>query len=350
MRDGLKYLGGFALAAVLLWIVLRGVDPHQLWASVKQASVLGLLVSAVLNLGHNVFRVWRWKALLKPVRRDLHFRPMFVAVILGYMTSWVIPGRLGEVVRPTLLSAREKVPLGPCLGSVVADRLLDGVAIVVLFSVGIWLSPLTGEAAEHLGLIRSASIFFVAFLAVFIGSLMLATSAREPLGRWIERRGKLVRWMGRTFLSISDGVRALREPRLLVWILAQSMLAWLTIGLATWIGVRAVGADIPFGGVLVMLPMLALGVAVPTPGGAGSYHAAMAFGLMLYHVNDVVAVSAGILMHVVITVPVILLGVVFIWTERISWKDVISAARRLRELGSDASEPLGDAAAVEEGS
>jgi uncharacterized protein (TIRG00374 family) len=350
MKDGLKYLAGVVLAAVLLWIVLRGVDPAQLWASVKQASVVGLLVSAVLNIGHNVFRVWRWQALLQPVRQGLHFRPMFVAVMIGYMTSWVIPGRLGEVVRPTLLSAREKVPLGPCLGSVVADRLLDGVAIVVLFAAGIWLSPLTGDAARHVGPIRSASILFIGFLAVFIGALVLASSARGPLGRWVEQRGKLVRWMGRTFLSISDGVRALREPRLLAWILAHSLLAWLTIGLGTWLGVRAVGADIPFGAMLVMLPMIALGVAVPTPGGAGSYHAAMAFGLMLYQVNDVVAVTAGILMHVVITVPVILLGVVFIWTEKISWKDVIAAARRLRELGTDAAEPLGDRTAVEEAS
>jgi len=350
MKDGLKYVGGVVLAVVLLWIVLRDVDPRQVWVAVKQASVVGLLVSAVLNIGHNVFRVWRWQALLQPVRRGLHFRPMFVAVIIGYMTSWVIPGRLGEVVRPTLLSAREKVPLGPCLGSVVTDRLMDGVAIVVLFVAGIWFAPLTGDAARHVGAIRGFSIAFIGFLGVFIGALMVASSARGPLARWVERRGKMIRWMGRTFLSIADGVRALREPRLLARIAAHSLLAWLTIGLGTWLGVRAVGADIPFGAMLVMLPMIALGVAVPTPGGAGSYHAAMAFGLMLYQVDEVVAVSSGILMHLVITVPVILLGVVFIWTEKISWKDVIAAARRLRELGADAAGPVGDGSAVEEAS
>jgi uncharacterized protein (TIRG00374 family) len=275
---------------------------------------------------------------------------MFVAVIIGYMTSWVIPGRLGEVVRPTLLSAREKVPLGPCLGSVVADRLMDGVAIVVLFAAGIWLAPLTGDAARHVGAIRKFSILFIGFLAIFIGALVLASTARTTLGRWVDQRGKLVRWMGRTFLSISDGVRAFREPRLLAWILVHSLVAWLVIGLGTWLGVRAVGADIPFGGMLVMLPMIALGVAVPTPGGAGSYHAVMAFGLGLYQVDEVTAVSSGILMHLVITVPVILLGVVFIWTEGISWKDVIAAARRLRDLGSDAAGPPGDRSAVEEAS
>ena len=58
------------------------------------------------------------------------------AVILGYATSWVVPGRLGELVRPALLAGRQRLPLGPCLGSVVADRLLDGMAVLALFVVG----------------------------------------------------------------------------------------------------------------------------------------------------------------------------------------------------------------------
>jgi uncharacterized membrane protein YbhN (UPF0104 family) len=125
---------------------------------------------------------------------------------------------------------------------------------------------------------------------------------------------------------------------LLIRIVVLSLLAWLTIALATWIGVRSVGADISFPAMLVILPMLALGVAVPTPGGAGSYHGAMKLGLMLFGVGEAVAVSAGILMHLVITIPVILLGVVLIWTEGLSWNDIVSAARQLRQLGSDAGD------------
>ena len=48
------------------------------------------------HLGHNVFRTWRWGALLGPVRKGVRFRPMLSAIILGYMTSWIVPGRLGE--------------------------------------------------------------------------------------------------------------------------------------------------------------------------------------------------------------------------------------------------------------
>ena len=69
-------------------------------------------------------------------------------------------------------------------------------------------------------------------------------------------------------------------------------------------------------------PILVLGVAVPTPGGTGSYHGAMKAGLLLFGVAELPAVGAGLLVHGAVTVPIILLGTVLLWTERISWKDM----------------------------
>src|SRR5262245_28071702 len=135
MKTALQGIGGLVLAALLLYLVFHNVDRQELSRALAATSWPLLASGAAINLGHNVFRVFRWRRLLQPVR-TVPLRPMFVAVILGYMTTWILPGRIGELVRPALLSARENVPLGPCLGSVVADRLLDGVAIVALFAAG----------------------------------------------------------------------------------------------------------------------------------------------------------------------------------------------------------------------
>jgi len=108
LKETLKFAAGLLLAGLLLWWVLRGIDPHILWSQLREASLLGLLVAAALGVAHNIFRVLRWRALLEPVRSKVPFRPMFDAVILGYATSWTIPGRLGELVRPALLAGRER--------------------------------------------------------------------------------------------------------------------------------------------------------------------------------------------------------------------------------------------------
>ena len=333
MRDVPKYLGGAALAALLMWFVLRGVDRTALLAAIGRASVMGLLAGAAVNLAHNVFRVWRWGALLAPVKPGLKFRPMFTAVIVGYLTTWVLPGRLGELVRPALLTAREGVPIGPSLGSIVADRILDGAAILVLFTTGTYLSPIEGSAAQK---IRAAALVLLVLVLLFMAGAVVAGSMRARLESWFDRRGRFGRWGGRAFLSLASGTEALRRPRLLALVLGYSLLAWLTIAAGAWLGVRASGADVSLAAMMVMLPLLAFGVAVPTPGGAGGYHAAMAFGLqMLFGVPADAAVAAGILMHLAVVLPVIVLGLVLLKTERISWADVRAAARGVRGLGGD---------------
>lgn len=336
-REIIKYLGGLGLAGLLLWWVLRGTEPGLLWDRMRQASLAGILLSAALNIGHNVFRVLRWRALLTPLRPGIPFRPMFSAVILGYMTSWIVPGRLGELVRPLLLSGETGLPVGPLIGSVVADRLLDVAAVVTLFTLGSWLTPLEGQAAEYVATIRVASLLMVAGVVGGLAAMLAVSRARGGFVEGLRRRRGAVGRFARTVLSITEGVGALRSPRLTLIVAAHSLLAWLTISLGTWIGIRAVGAEISPGAMLVILPMLVLGVAVPTPGGVGSYHGLMKFGLLLFGVTELTATSAAVLVHVSITVPVILLGTVLLWTEGISWRRLVTAARRLGAVGGNPS-------------
>jgi len=333
--DLIKLAAGVLLAVLLLGWVLRDVDPALLMRELGRASIPGLLLGTFLNLGHNIFRIWRWRALLEPMRPGVPFRPMFAAVLLGYMTSWVVPGRIGELVRPMILSEREGLPLGPCVGTVVADRVLDATTVVVLFALGAWITPLEGAAAEYAPMIRSASVLMALAAAGAVAAMLLLGSLEARLGHWLERRGRLLRWLVRMALSISSGARALRSPRLLVRCAVHSALAWGTIVAATWVIVRSAGVEIGVGPILVILPMLVLGVAVPTPGGAGTYHAAMRAGLIWFGATSAAAVSAGLLAHAIIVVPTVLIGLLLLWTERLSWKELLSGARRFRTLGEE---------------
>jgi uncharacterized membrane protein YbhN (UPF0104 family) len=101
---------------------------------------------------------------------------------------------------------------------------------------------------------------------------------------------------------------------------------------------------VSFGAILIMMPLLVLGIAIPTPGGAGGYHAAMKFGLTrLFLVSESVAVGAGFLMHAVVVIPVVLLGSALLIVDRIPVQDLFRAARQVRDLGSSpaASDEVG---------
>lgn len=338
MREAGKYLLGAILAAVLLWVVFRGVEPRRLLEALRGASVAGLVAGAVVMTAHNVFRVLRWRLLLTPVRTAVPFRPMFASVMVGYLTTWVLPGRLGEVVRPALLSSREGLPLGPCLGTVVADRVLDGAAIVVLFALGLLVTPLEGEASLHAAALRTTALVMLGATLVPLAGLLGVSRIRGRIDGWAADRHGLLGWLARTLSSFAHGTEALRRPSLLLLAGLHSILAWLTISAGTWIGIRASGVSVPFPAVAVMMPLLAFGVAVPTPGGAGGYHAAMAFGLqVLFAVPRDAAVATGVLMHLVVVVPVVVVGLVLLRTERISWHDIRGIAAEVRQIGSRSS-------------
>jgi uncharacterized membrane protein YbhN (UPF0104 family) len=141
-------------------------------------------------------------------------------------------------------------------------------------------------------------------------------------------------------VSLAHGAGALRSARAVGLVLLYSLAAWVMIAAGTWACVRAAGAEVSFGTILVILPMLVLGVAVPTPGGAGSYHGAMKAGLMLFGVSGVTAVSAGLLAHMMMVLPVVVTGVVLLRTENVRWGDLISGARQFRQLGNEAATRL----------
>ena len=335
MKTALQAIGGLLLAILLLYWVLHDKPREQLIGALMRASWPLLALGAGVNVAHNVFRVLRWRWLLDPVRPEVPFRPMFVAVILGYMTTWLVPGRVGELVRPALLSARENLPLGPCLGTVVADRLLDGVAIVGLFAVGSLGAHFAAGSAALAGQIRVTAVIAFTFIVAGLAALIAISMLGGRMEGWLARRWSPVRWAGRAALGLSRGVDALRSLRRLAPIVAYSVVAWLTISLGTWIGIRAAGAAVGFADVLVMLPLLALGVSIPTPGGVGGYHAAMQIGLTsLFGVDPTIAAGVGILMHLAVVLPILLAGPVLLHTEKVSWSDLVAAGRQVRNLGS----------------
>ena len=334
MKSTLQGIGGLLLAGLLLYWVFHDKNPQALSAALLRASWPALALAAFLNLSHNAVRVLRWGWLLEPVRPGVPFRPMFSAVILGFMMTLVVPGRIGEVVRPAILSAREKLPLAPCLGTVVADRLLDGVAIVALFALGSLNAHFVAGSANLAGEIRVTAVLALTAMVAGLVALVAISTFGGRMDTWLSRRWAPVRWAVRVTLGLSRGVDALRSPRRLVPILAYSLALWLVIALATWAGIRAGGADVGFSDTLVMLPLLALGVSLPTPGGVGGYHALMQFGLVsLFGVDPTVAAGAGILMHLAIVLPVLVLGPVLLYVDGVSFTDLVVSGKQVRALG-----------------
>jgi uncharacterized protein (TIRG00374 family) len=278
---------------------------------------------------------------------------LFATTGLGYAFS-LVGGRVGgELLRPALLGLREKVPISAAVGSIAIERLLDLVALVLLAAFTLllpttWTGLSAPEAAPTVAGIRIAGGFMLAGALVLLVLMALAASRREALEAWARRRsaatrrGRLLGMVLGVLGRFLQGAESLRSRRLLVSACLQSLWIWIVVGAGVWLMLLGCGvsaAEVPFLGVYILAPALALGIAVPTPGGAGGYHFAMAKTLeKLFGVPYDSAVAASLIHHAATWLPIILLAAVLMAREGLGMSDLSRLVREVR-----ASSPEGGA-------
>jgi uncharacterized membrane protein YbhN (UPF0104 family) len=88
----------------------------------------------------------------------------------------------------------------------------------------------------------------------------------------------------------------------------------------------AFGLRLPFIAAFLVLGMQMLGVTIPAaPGFIGTYHAAVVAGLAVFEVATELALSMAIVMHATFFFPFLLIGLLFLWWESLSLRDLRTA-------------------------
>lgn len=307
-----------ALTVALLAWFLRGIDAHALGQALARARLDLIAAAVAVTLLTYVFRAWRWQALLAPLG-GASFRNSFRITVIGFTATNVLPGRLGEVLRPYLLSLAEPVSAPAAFATILIERLLDLACVMLLF--GVFLVTTTvdvGPQVKGAGMITSA----VAFGALV--GLAFGAGRPETLRRWADaiaaRLPTRLADMGRRFAhTLIDGLAVLRQPRQLVIAAAFSLCLWLSIALGIWLSSLALGLTMAFPASFLIVMYLVVGVAVPVPAGVGSFHFMyqLAATTLLGAPRDQAA-AAAIVLHMVSFLPISLLGLVYMaqdgWT------------------------------------
>src|SRR6476619_1305140 len=133
MRSHLRTLIVLALAVALLGLVLYNVDLIGVGREIVHARFEWLTLSLLTMFANLAIRAWRWQYLLEPLGSTT-FGNAFRATVVGFAASAVLPARAGEVIRPYFLSRHERVSATGAFATVVLERLLDTVTVLVLLA------------------------------------------------------------------------------------------------------------------------------------------------------------------------------------------------------------------------
>ncbi len=296
--------------------------------AIRAAHVGWLVLATACGLTATpLFRSWRWGFLLRRAGRP-SFRELNSATSIGFAASTLLPARAGEIVRPVALSKSAGLPMAPCFASIALERLLDLVTCVPLFVVYAlgWAPEMAGDAAGRFVLLRRSAIVVgagtlagLAFLAFLAAKPERTDRFVKPLLRPLPE--KLAARIEAILLSFLDGLGSLGTARDVAVVAASSLFLWLLISVQVHATLRAFDIAFPFPVAFFVLTWAILGLFIPTPGGVGGYHTAVAYALTgFYGVGRDTAGAFALVSHALSFVPVTLLGLAFLLAGGFSLK------------------------------
>jgi hypothetical protein len=257
-----------------------------------QLDLWWITVAVFFDVFGYVAQGYRWKHLLRPVATASIWQTIR-AIYVGLLLNEMVPLRPGEVIRGLLLSRETGCGISRILPSMFAERLMDGVWLVlaVVFS-----SPFI-DLPANVQLITRALTF--ACVAMIIALLLLRRRIPRLWRDAIQDRQALV---------VSAGV-----------LLCQ--------GLAMWAVLRACHLPMSLFAGMVVNVVLRLGTLIPgAPANIGTHQFATAIALSLFGISQVVATTTAFIVFAVLTLPLWILGMLALTSTGFSLRSVIGAA------------------------
>lgn len=309
-----KYLLGLLISGSLLWYVFRDWEFEYLLSRLDQVNYSWVLLSVVLSIISHVIRGYRWNLLLNPLgyKRLTTFRT-FLAVMIGYFVNLLAP-RAGEITRCSIMKKNDGVNMSVSLGSVVAERIVDLMGLIVIISLGLALQfdRLSGFMTDFLRE-KSDSIHMSNLALQILALLGVVIVLVLVVLWWLRARIKRmpIYFKLRSFtVELADGFTSVLklENKSGFWV--STVLIWIFYYAMAYVVVFAIPSTSDLGLLagLSILIMGGLAMSAPVQGGFGTYHLFVSTILVLYGVANNDGLFFATLLHTSQTLSILFFG------------------------------------------
>lgn len=307
---------GLAITLLFLVLLFYRSNPSEILVSLKNANYILTLPAVALYFIGFWFRVVRWAYVVRPLK-VIPSSKLFSITIIGYAVNNLLPLRIGELVRAYLIGEREGVSKSAALGTIVVERIFDGLALIFFILVVSLFIPM----ADWLrALTLATTAIFVGFLAVFIflgASPGRTEKAIFRLTRFLPQRwGKLALGVAASFV---EGLKILQSPARLLVVFGYSLLFWAIEAAMSWVLAFGFNVSQPYPVFVIGTATANLSTTLPsTQGGIGPFEYFFKESLVLFGTPDSLATTYAVVLHAVLLIPLIILGVIYLWTGNVS--------------------------------
>lgn len=319
-----KIIAGFIIGIILFYLSIHKVKFNIIIADFKFANYIYSIPIIILFLMATLLRSVRLAVILSPID-EISQRVLLPITCVGFMFSSLIPLRIGEFVRPYLLSRRTRVPLGPALAGVMVERVFDILSLLCIYLIVnmLGMPPFLVNINYYvIGII----MFFLIAALLFYFKIEIIAGYFKPFLYILPKRLR-----GRAedmILDFTKGFKMILCYRKLSGVLLLSFLIWSCFGFGIFLLFKLFNFELNLINAFIVLICTIIAVSIPAaPGMVGNFHFAAIIVLSAYGIDKSDAFSFAVLYHIMSVGKHILLGLIFLPCIRFSFKDVKDAFR-----------------------
>jgi uncharacterized protein (TIRG00374 family) len=284
----LKFLAFLAVGILLLWIAFKNVDFSKLGAELKEANYSWLILSVLFGLFAFVSRARRWVLLINP----LGFKPTtlnaFYAMMTGYLANIALP-RVGEITRCVALGKKEKIPVDQLIGTVVIERTIDFLSlvlimIILIFTSGEQISMFLRESIlvpiqqKVYSVFGNTWIIWIILFSLGVIALLLMIRYKKSLRR--------IRFFSKMFdlaRGIINGLKTITNLNRKWEFVFHTIFIWINYTLMTWVVVFSLKSTshLTLRDGIFLLVIGGLAMSAPVQSGLGAFHYIVSRGLLI---------------------------------------------------------------------
>lgn len=302
---------GFVVTVAGIVFAVRGVALDDAADALADSNLWWLVPSFAVFVVGVFLRGLRWWALFDVDERP-PLREVTRALLVGYFFNNILPMRAGEAARVITLHARTQTPRAETLGTVVAERVFDLLALlVILFAAYPWLPELSW--------LRAAAIFAFVVVAGVAALVFVLVRWDERAIHWLlaplrrVRRDGFAERVEHAAINATRGLVAIRDPRIALEAMALTIASWVVLSFSYWVLMQAFSLDLPFVAGLLVTVTINMGLVLPSsPAAVGVFEAATVIALKAFDIPQAQALSYAVVLHLLNLVPFLVAGAVLL--------------------------------------
>lgn len=355
VKRALQIIAGIAVAALLMWLLLRGVSFSELRASLDKIHWGWLLLAQVPIWASFFLRIQRWTYVVRAVH-PATFRAMFSSTQLAFLVNFTVGMRLGELVRPLALSRFTRMTFAKAMAVNALDRVNDLIGLIVVMLIAVIafrpdhdiVLPVGTFGLKHPLTIPKSIIVnggegSAIGLAGILAALVLIYLNQKLMLRIVETvvgvvSKKLAAFACHLVQQFAEGLHVFRNAGDMAKSIAFGLATWACFVLAYVLFFAAFGLTAPWYAAFVVQMLLAFFVSAPgVPGMIGQFHMPIVVGMLMAipGVSLADCIALAIVAHISNMLPITALGAYTLSIEGLSLTELREEVKEAEEAKED---------------